>query len=243
MKYVYGPVRSRRLGNSLGITTVPYKVCSFDCVYCQLKKTTLKTAARKNYIPEKEIIGEIRTFFRMHPPREGGGHASVDCVAFSGSGEPTLNRRLGRLVRAVRTVTSLPIVLITNGSTMVEPRARREMSHADIVIPSLDAVTQDVFEKIDRPAQGIRVRDIINGLVAFRRIFKGRLWLEVMLVRGLNDSRDYLLKIKKAVDRIKPDRVQINSPVRPPSEGWVKPALPQALAYAKRIFGGRCEIV
>lgn len=248
MKYVYGPVRSRRLGNSLGITTVPYKVCSFDCVYCQLKKTTVKTTLRKNYIPEKEIVGELRTFFRMHPPGEGSGKTAedsgrVDCITFSGSGEPSLHRGLGRLLRAVRGVTALPIVFITNGSTMVEPRARREMSHADIVIPSLDAVSQDVFEKIDRPAPGIRVRDIIHGFIAFRRIFKGQLWLEVMLVRGLNDSREYLLKIKKAVDRIKPDRVQINSPVRPPSEEWVKPALPQALVYAKRIFGGRCDIV
>lgn len=238
MKYVYGPVRSRRLGFSLGVTTVPYKVCSFDCVYCQLSRTTKKTLARKGYIDEEEILGEVRAFFENKPR-----NLDVDCISFSGSGEPTLSSHLGRLISGIRKITDIPIVLITNSSTLVDPRVRRQASGVDLIIPSLDAVTQRVFEQIERPVKGLKVSRIIDGLIEFRKIFKGRIWLEVMLVRGINDSESYLKKIKKVTDRIKPDRVQINAPVRTPAEKWVKPPHPAVLRRAKEIFGDSCDVV
>ena len=238
MKYIYGPVKSRRLGNSLGITTVPYKVCNFDCVYCQLKKTTEKTAKRKNYVDEKEIAEELAAFLKNKP-----GPLKIDYITFSGSGEPTLHKSIGGLIRTVKKMTSIPVVLITNSSTLVEPKIFKDFLSLDLIIPSLDAVTQDVFEKIDRPVNGIRIEDIIRGLVKFRREFKGRMWLEIMLVKGLNDSPDYLAKMKKVTDLIKPDRIQLNSPVRPPSENWVKPVSRSALKKAREIFGGHCDVV
>ncbi len=238
MKYVYGPVRSRRLGNSLGISTVPYKVCQFDCVYCQLKRTTVKTLRRGRYVDEKEILTEVENFFRH---KEAG--CRVDHIAFSGSGEPTLHRGIGTLIRAVKKMTALPVVVITNSVSLIDPAVRREVSAADIIIPSLDAVTQDVFEKVDRPAPGIRVRDIIDALALLRMSFKGKIWLEVMLVRGLNDAPEYLEKIKKVVVDLKPDRVQVNSPVRPPSENWVKPVSRATLKKACALFGPTCDII
>jgi wyosine [tRNA(Phe)-imidazoG37] synthetase (radical SAM superfamily) len=238
VKYIYGPVKSRRLGNSLGISIVPYKVCSFDCVYCQLKKTTKKTKQRKNYAPVGEILKELKDFF-INKPKD----LKIDCVTFSGSGEPTLHSSIGALIRAVKELTRLPVVLITNSSAMVDPKVSRDLKDVDLLIPSLDAVTQDVFEKIDLPIKGSRIEDIIEALIKFRRTFKGKMWLEVMLVRGLNDSPEYLKKIKKAADMIRPDRVQLNAPIRPPAQNWVEPTSRSTLKKAKEIFGANCDIV
>jgi wyosine [tRNA(Phe)-imidazoG37] synthetase (radical SAM superfamily) len=238
MKYVYGPVRSRRLGNSLGISTVPYKVCSFDCVYCQLKETTEKTLVRKNYIAPSQILKEVSDFFKNKP-----ADLKIDHVTFSGSGEPTLHRSIGALIRAVKALVGIPVVLITNSSTLVDPKVRRDISSADLIIPSLDAVTQDVFEKIDQPAPAIRIDDIIDALIKLRKTFRGLIWLEIMLVRGLNDSPQYLARMKKVTDLIMPDRIQINSPVRLPAQRWVRPATAASLKKAKEIFGEHCDII
>lgn len=222
----------------MGISTVPYKVCSFDCVYCQLKKTTEKTTQRKKYIPLGAILEEIRTFF-VHNPDS----FKIDYITLSGSGEPTLYGALGALIKEIRLLTKTPIALLTNSSTMTDPKVRREMQGVDLIIPSLDAVTQDIFEKIDRPLLGMRIEDIIVGLLKFKNGFKGRMWLEIMLVRGLNDSSSYLKKMKKIVDRINPERVQINVPVRLPSENWVKLPFRSTLKKARGIFGENCDIV
>ena len=238
MKYIYGPVQSRRLRNSLGISTVPHKVCSFDCVYCQLKRTTEKTTKRKDYVKKNEILEELSVFFQNKPP-----DLKIDYITFSGSGEPTLNKSIGTLIRAVKAMTPIPVALITNSSTLVDPNVRREILGIALIVPSLNAVTQDVFEKIDRPAKGVRVEDIIDGLLKFKQEFKGKMWLEIMLVRGLNDSPGYLKRIKKITDLIKPDRIQVNSPVRPPVEHWVKSASGASLKKAKEIFGDNCDIL
>lgn len=238
MKYVYGPVRSRRLGNSLGISTVPYKVCSFDCVYCQLKRTTQLTRRRKDYVRVKDIIDEVRSFF-AHKPAD----TKIDYVTFSGSGEPTLHRSIGTLIRQVKKISGVPVAVITNSTTLLEAGVRRDIRAADIIVPSLDAVTQDVFEKIDRPAAGVRIEEVIEALGRLRREFKGPIWLEVMLVRGLNDAPAYLEKMKRIIDRLAPDRVQFNAPVRPPAEAWVRPVTATTLRAVRRIFGPGCDIV
>jgi wyosine [tRNA(Phe)-imidazoG37] synthetase (radical SAM superfamily) len=238
MKYVYGPVRSRRLGHSLGISLVPYKVCQFDCVYCQLKRTTEKTVRRKDYIDKKAILEEVRQFFLRKPAGQ-----QVDYVTFSGSGEPTLHRSIGRLIRRVKEIAQAPVAVITNAAALVDAAVRRDLMAADLIVPSLDAVTQDVFEKIDRPAPGIRIGEIVEALIELRREFKGQIWLEVMLVRGVNDTGAYLKKIHEAARRIRPDRIQLNTPARPPAEAWVKPPTPAALKKAREIFGEDCDIV
>lgn len=238
MRYIYGPVQSRRLGWSLGVNPVLTKVCNFDCVYCQLKRTTVLTRERKKYVPEEEILEELKGFFKNKPK-----DLKVDCITFSGSGEPTLHKSIGRLVRAVKALTHLSVALMTNSSTLADPCVRRDLQDVDIIVPSLDAVTQGVFEKIDRPVQGIKVQDIIRGLISFRRTFRGQIWLEIMVVKGINDSPEYFKKMKKIVDKINPDRIQLNSPVRIPAEGWVRPASQATLAKARKIFGNNCDIV
>jgi wyosine [tRNA(Phe)-imidazoG37] synthetase (radical SAM superfamily) len=238
MRYIYGPVKSRRLGFSLGVSTVPAKICSFDCVYCQLGRTSEKTRQRAAYVDAKEVLTEIRTFFKNKPKG-----LAVDHITFSGSGEPMLILGLGRLIRGIRKITPTPIVLITNSSVLVEARARREGVGVDLIIPSLDAVTQDIFEKIDRPVPGILVDEIIEAIIKFKKRFSGEMWLEIMLVRGCNDSVAYLRKIKKVVDAINPDRVQINTPVRVPAQDWVRPPTAATLKKAREIFGKKCDII
>ncbi len=238
MRYIYGPVMSRRLGHSLGISTVPYKVCPFDCVYCQLSRTVTKTGRRRRYVDERVLLAELRSFWR-HKPAE----TRIDCVTFSGSGEPTLHTGIGRLIREAKKMTGCPVAVLTNGALLTNERVRRDLKDADIVVPSLDAVTQEVFEKVDQPLPGLSVEEIIKGLVRFREEFKGALWVEVMLVRGLNDGPAYLKEMRKVIDRIRPEKIQLNSPVRPPAHPWVKPATGPALRAACRILGPTCEIV
>lgn len=255
MKYIYGPVKSRRLGNSLGVSVVNYKICSYDCIYCQLKATTVKTLRRKQYIHQKDIVDEIKEFLISHqkfpalgekffwPVDQGSLTEHIDYITFSGSGEPTLNSRIGHLIKEVKHLTSIPVVLITNSSTLTKRQVRKEILGADIIIPSLDAVTQDVFEKIDRPVKGVFIQDIIDALVQFRKEYKGEIWLEIMLVKGLNDSLPYVARIKEAVKLIKPDKIHLNSPVRPPAEGWVRSVGPAALKKIKQVLGDLCEAV
>jgi len=238
MRYVYGPVKSRRLGNSLGISTVPYKTCPFDCVYCQLNRTVAKTVRRRRYVEERSILAELRSFWRRRP-----AGTRIDCVTFSGSGEPTLHAGLGRLIREAKKITGLPVAVLTNAALLTDGRLRRDLKDADIVVPSLDAVTQEVFEKIDRPLPGLRIEAIIEALVRFREEFAGALWLEVMLVRGMNDAPAYVKQMKRVIGRIRPDKIHLNSPVRPPVHRWVKPATRPALREACRILGPSCTVV
>lgn len=239
MKYIYGPVKSRRLGLSLGITLTPYKICTFDCVYCQLGKTTERTAERREYIPIEEIISELRSWLQNNS-REA---KNLDYITLSGSGEPTLNIKIGQLIAEVKKITAIPIAIITNASLLNDARMRQAMLGADLVVPSLDAVTPEIFTKIDRPQEGIKVEDIIEGLISLRREFRGKLWLEVMLVSGINDNLRHIKKLKEAVERISPDKVQLNSPVRTTAEPGIFAVDRNKLEKIKEILGDKCEIL
>ena len=239
MKYLYGPVQSRRLGLSLGITLTPQKVCSFDCVYCQLGKTTLKAKERKSYLDINDILVELREFlespdFRLAPP---------DCISLSGFGEPSLNIDIARLISEIKKLSPITLVLITNASLFSDFLARQDVLGVDVLIPSLDAVTQDVFEKIDRPVSAIKIEDIISGLIDLRKEFKGKMLLEIMLIKGLNDSLEYAYKFREVIEKINPDKLQLNIPVRLTSEAWVRAPAKQRLLEIKDILGPKCEII
>ena len=221
---------------SLGVSLTPHKTCSFDCVYCQLGKTTLLTQERKGYINTDEILFELKWFLqnKVQP---------CDYISLSGYGEPLLNTGINKLIRGIKGLTSIPLVLITNASLLVEPAARQDVLEADLLVPSLDAVTQDVFEKIDRPAPGIKIENIISGLITLRHEFKGKIYLEIMLVKGINDSLEYAAKFKEAIARINPDKIQLNIPVRSTAEAWVRPPEKERLLEIKDILGLKCEII
>ena len=226
--YVYGPVPSRRLGRSLGVSPIPPKTCSYTCVYCQLGKTTHLQTRRESFFPREDILADI---VRAVPPD------NVDFVTFVGDGEPTLNKDLGWLIQQTKEKLHLPVAVITNGSLLSQKDVRKDLSRADVVIPTLDAGNEKIFRAVNKPYRSIDFDTMLQGQIDFRREYSGQIWVEVMLVKGLNDTETELLGIKRAIDLINPDRVYVLTPIRPPAESWVKPSDPKDILKAQDIFG------
>jgi len=237
MKYVFGPVPSRRLGQSLGIDTIPLKTCNWNCVYCQLGRTHPVTNQRKDYYRPGDIVAEVRQALAAHQPD------AIDWVTFVGSGEPTLHASIGGLIRQVKTLTDLPVAVITNGSLLYLPEVRAALRAADAVMPTLDAGTQRLYRQINRPHPEVTFKRLLNGLIDFRREYTGQLWLEIMLVKGLNDTQEALQGIAAAVEHIHPDSVHLSLPTRPPAEPWVRPADEVGLLRARAILGDVAEVI
>jgi wyosine [tRNA(Phe)-imidazoG37] synthetase (radical SAM superfamily) len=207
-KHLFGPVPSRRLGMSLGVELIPHKICSLNCVYCECGSTTKLTAERKEWVPVRNVKTELINFFE--------NNLVPDYITFSGAGEPTLNSGVGELIEFIKNKWSnIPIAVLTNGSLLNRLDVRRELLNADIVLPSLDAASKDVFLKIDRPHPSIIITEYIEGLIQFREDFSGEIWLEVLILPGFNDSLEELDLLKEAFLEIRPDRIQINSLDRP----------------------------
>jgi wyosine [tRNA(Phe)-imidazoG37] synthetase (radical SAM superfamily) len=235
-RYLYGPVPSRRLGRSLGIDLVPHKICTYDCIYCQIGKTTDKTLVRREYVPVKEILEEVKRFLKEET-------FSIDHLSLSGSGEPTLHSQIRLVIEGIKAITSIPVAVITNGSLLYEEEVRQDLLLADIVLPSLDAVSSEVFMKINRPRPEFFIEKVIEGLVEFRKVYKGQIWLEILFCKGVNDGKEELLKMKKAIDRIQPDRIHLNTVVRPPSEKWVAPLNQKEMEEIQIFFGEKASII
>jgi wyosine [tRNA(Phe)-imidazoG37] synthetase (radical SAM superfamily) len=233
--FIYGPVPSRRLGFSLGVDILPLKTCSFDCIYCQLGRTTKKTIQRKEYIPHKEVIHQIKKAI--------ASGQKIDYITFSGSGEPTLNKALGKLIREIKKITVIPVAVLTNSSLLTCKDVRKALLAADLVVPSLDAASQEIFIQTNRPHLSLRAEKIINGLIHFRKEFKGALWLEIMLVKGINDTKAHLEELKKTIARIRPDEVQLNTVVRPPAEKFARPLSEREMERTRKILGDNCEVI
>jgi wyosine [tRNA(Phe)-imidazoG37] synthetase (radical SAM superfamily) len=234
--HLYGPVPSRRLGRSLGIDLVPHKICTYDCVYCQIGKTAEKTLSRKEYVPVKEIMEEVARFLKE-------GAASIDHLSLTGSGEPTLHSQIRSVIEGIKAITSIPVAVITNGSLLYEGEVRQDLLRADVVLPSLDAVSSEVFMKINRPRPGFSVEKVIEGLVKFRKVYRGQIWLEILFCKGVNDSKEELLRMKKALDRIQPDRIDLNTVVRPPSEKWAVPLNQKEMEEIRAFLGEKASII
>lgn len=232
---VYGPVPSRRLGQSLGVSPIPLKTCTFSCVYCQLGRTNHLTVDREEFYPREEMIQEIRQALD-----ESEGH--MDFIAFVGEGEPTLNSSIGWLIQETRRMTKKGIAVITNGSLLFRKDVREELLDSDVVLPSLDAGNPILFRKVNRPHPSLDFREVLGGLIEFRDSYDGKIWLEIMLVRDLNDSMEALLQLRQAVEKIKPDKVHLNVPIRPPTEAWVRVPGEESLSRARSVFPEAEEI-
>ncbi len=231
IRHVFGPVQSRRLGRSLGIDPVPLKTCNWNCVYCQLGRSRPMVGERAEYVPTQEIMDESRETLASPATNE------IDWVTFVGSGETTLHVHLGALIRETRRFSSAPIAVITNGSLLSDPQVRRELGAADAVLPALDAGSRELYRRINRPHPHFPFDQHIRGLVDFRRSFAGKLWLEVMMLQGLNDPDAALRDLRSAIERIRPDRVHLAMPYRPPAEAWVRPAGEEGMMRARAILG------
>ncbi len=235
MKYLYGPVISRRLGLSLGVDLIPLKTCSFNCVYCQLSSTASCVTERKDYVSPEEVIDEFYKF--------NSENIQYDWITFSGSGEPTLNASLGYIIQEIKKSASKKICVITNSSLISSGEVRQDLLDADLVMPSLDAVSPEIFQKINRPFKGSDVEKIISGLIEFRKEFMGRIWLEIMFVKGINDNSAEIAKFSEAIKRIKPDKVHLNTVIRPPSEKNILPVDRYTLIKIADQLGDRADVI
>jgi wyosine [tRNA(Phe)-imidazoG37] synthetase (radical SAM superfamily) len=237
MKYVFGPVPSRRLGQSLGIDPIPLKTCNWNCVYCQLGRSTPMTNRRASYYPSEAILAEVKSV--LDDPNRG----HIDWITFIGSGEPTLHSGLGELIRGVKAMTDIPVAVCTNGALLYQPDLRNELLPADAVMPTVSAGSDATHWHIHRPYPGLTFELHIEGLIAFRKAYRGRLWPEVMLIKGMNDTEAALLDIAAVLDQIGPDLVHIALPTRPPAETWVEPPDQEGLMRALAILGRRAAVL
>ncbi|MDD5691664.1 MAG: radical SAM protein [Candidatus Omnitrophica bacterium] len=238
-KYIYGPIKSRRLGLSLGLSLSPGKTCNLNCIYCQWGRTSATVSGRREYADPDEIIAELKLWLRKNPKTA----KELKFVTFSGLGEPTLNTQIGKLIRRVRSLTSRSIAVITNSTLLGNPRVRKALMGADLVVPSLDAVDEKIFRRIDRPNPAIKLNKMISGLISFGKEFRGKLWLEIMLVSGVNDGIGHINKLKSVIRAVNPDKIQLNSPVRKTAEKDVL-CVPRAkLEKIKKILGNKAEII
>ncbi|HHW06695.1 MAG TPA: radical SAM protein [Clostridia bacterium] len=229
-QYIFGPLPSRRMGLSLGVSPIPKKCCNYSCVYCQLGRTPKLEKEPRWHFPAADILKEVADYL------SSGVH--FDVLTVVGEGEPTLYAGLEELLAGLKKLTDKPIAVITNGSLLGDAKVRQALQQADIVMPSLDAYDEHSFKKINRPWKDLRFEEVYRGLVTFSQAYTGQLWLEVMLVRGLNDDETSLLKLKDLLAGIRYDRLFINSPVRPPAESWVGEPEEAVLKRAEEILGG-----
>lgn len=234
-KYVYGPVPSRRLGRSLGIDLVPFKTCTYDCVYCQLGRTTNKTMERKEYIAVPAILSELE--------RKLSEGDVPDVISLSGSGEPTLNAALGDVIAGIKKMTKIPVAVLTNGSLLWMPEVRDALMEADLVLPSLDAGDEFMFQYVNRPHEDLSLKRIAGGLVEFTARFPREVRLEVMLLAGATGVLSEVKKIATLAGRIAPARIQLNTPCRPAAEDFAMPLSIPQLRALKEALPGNVEII
>ena len=236
MKTVFGPIPSRRLGQSLGIDPIPLKTCNWNCVYCQLGRSRPMTNVRRTYVDSTLILAQLEAALNSHSPGE------IDWLTFVGSGEPTLHAGLGKMIRAAKKMTDIPVAVITNGALLFLPEVRHDLLAADAVLPSLDAGNAALYKKINRPHPGVPFERVIDGMVAFRQAYQRKLWVEVMMVCGMNDTEPALREIASVLKRINPDEIHLNQPIRPPAETWVQQADQEGLLRARAILGEKTRI-
>jgi wyosine [tRNA(Phe)-imidazoG37] synthetase (radical SAM superfamily) len=235
LRHVYGPVFSRRLGRSLGIDLVPFKTCTYDCVYCQLGRTTNKTIERREYVAVGDILAELE--------RKLSAGDAPDYISLAGSGEPTLNSGIGDLIHRIRKLTDIPLTVLTNGSLLWMPEVQEDLMAADVVLPSLDAGDEFLFQYVNRPHTAISFEHMVDGLAGFTRRFPGEVWLEVLLLAGVTGIPAEVQKIAALTEKIGAARVQLNTVSRPPAEDFALALDTDQLLALKALIPGVVDII
>jgi wyosine [tRNA(Phe)-imidazoG37] synthetase (radical SAM superfamily) len=235
MAHLFGPVPSRRLGRSLGVDLIPPKTCPYNCIYCEVGPTTCRSLERFSYQTEA-IIEELAGYLKAQGLRP-------DVITLAGSGEPTLNLGLGRIIREIKAMSPIPVAVLTNGALLYLPEVRLELAAADVVLPSLDAAREETYRAINRPLPELSFESLIEGLTAFRREYRGRIWLEVMLLNGLNDTEAELTLLRRALEKIAPDKIQLNTAVRPVVDDAARPLVQAEMEAAAVLLGGPVEVI
>ena len=234
MTYIFGPVPSRRLGLSLGVDLIPQKTCSYDCIYCQVGKTTDRIMEPASFVVLSEVIEELKGVLSKTPP---------DVITLAGSGEPTLNNDIGYIISEIKKITTIPLTLLTNGSLLWKKQVREKVKGVDILIPTLSSIYEETYKKIHRPHPDLKLKNILRGLKEMRKEYTGNFFLEVVLLAGLNDTEKEIAGISKIIKDIKPDKVHLNTVVRPPSEPSAISLSSEKLEEIRNYLGGNTEII
>lgn len=236
MGFLFGPVSSRRLGLSLGVDLLPPKICTFDCIYCEIGRTTLCTTERKEYTPTGQLLQEAESYLKAEA-------AKIDFVTVTASGEPTLHVKIGDIVSRLKDISPKPVAVITNSSLLYLPEVRQSLLRADVILPSLDAVRTATFHSINRPVESLSIEKIISGLKDLRQEYTGQIWLEILFVRDINDSREDIEEMERVLPALRPDRIQLNTVHRPPVEDYASPLTSDQLEAIRAQFGPRAEVI
>ena len=234
-QYVFGPILSRRLGKSLGVDVFPGKICNYDCIYCELGRSTKRCPAAGDCLPVETVVEAVKERLREI--------AQPDHVTLYGPGEPTLHNQIGEIIAGIRKISKGPVVLLTNGSLFWMGEVRRAVMAADLIIPSLDAGGEDTFHAVNRPAGDVTFEKMAEGLVALRRDYRGPIWLEVFLVDGLTTGENEIRRIRQYVDLIQPDRIQLNTVDRPAAEPHVRAVPLPRMTEIAGLLGPACEVI
>ncbi|MBW1759301.1 MAG: radical SAM protein [Deltaproteobacteria bacterium] len=234
-RYLFGPVPSRRFGRSLGVDLTPFKTCTLDCVFCQLGRTLKKTITRKEYVPTEAVLAELEDWMKTD--------GEADFITLSGSGEPTLHSRFGEVLEFIRANTTIPAVLLTNGTLLHLPEVRDAAAHAQVVKVSLSAWNQISYGWVNRPHPQLQFDQLVEGQKAFRAQFKGKLWMEVFLIGGMNSMPADVQKIAAIAKQINPDRIQLNTSVRPPAEEFATALSKERMTALTHLFDPEAEII
>ncbi len=232
-EYIYGPVPSRRLGRSLGVDVVPFKICTYDCIYCQLGRTTNKITQREAWFPTETVIKQLKSKLYTKP----------DYITISGSGEPTLYSKVGEAICKIKEITDIPVAVLTNGSLLWLPEVRNSLMAADLVLPSLDAGSDQLFRYVNRPHRDIPFNRMLEGLIEFRDQYVGRYWLEVFLLGGVTTVEAQINMLAHCIKLICPDKVQINTVTRPAAEDFAIPVPANQLKVIASQLYGNVEII
>lgn len=235
--HIFGPVASRRLGLSLGVDLIgKTKTCDLNCIYCELGRTTRHTSERKIFVKTRDIIDDLKNFLKKEP--------NIDFITISGNGEPTLALNLGEVIDEIKKITDIKVAVLTNGTLLFNKKVRNDLKNADLVLPSLDAGTEKTFLKINRPVRNLNFKKIIKGLIDFSKEYRGKIWLEIMLVKNINDNEKEIIAIKKIIDKLyNIEKIQLNTVVRAGAEKNALPISQKKLNKFKRILGNKAEII
>ncbi len=239
VQVLYGPLYSRRLGVSVGIDIIPYKTCSYNCVYCHEGETTRLTCQRQDFLEPAAVLEALASLQGKKRFR----NLDLDYLTFAGSGEPTLNHSLGKYIRYLKEISPVPVAVLTNSSLLWDQDLREELAAADLVVPSLDAGSELVFQRLNRPCPGLSLARVTQGLQQFCQAFPGQTWLEILLCRGINDSEEELRLLARTAAHLEVDRIQINTVSRPPALPGIFPATPETLTFFQQLLGPGGEIV
>jgi wyosine [tRNA(Phe)-imidazoG37] synthetase (radical SAM superfamily) len=234
-EYLFGPVPSRRLGRSLGIDVTPHKTCSFDCIFCQCGCTTHRVAQRSEFVPFEDVCSELEQWLA-----EDG---QADVITFAGSGEPTLYSRLGELIAFIKEKTALPVIVLSNGTLFHRQMVRDDLLKADVVKTTLSAWDDVSFNRIHRPAAGISFARLLAGARDFRKVYRGEFWIEVFLMNDINTAPEQVKQIAELAKELGPDKIHLNTAVRPPSEADVRPVPEEKLLSLCPLFTPAAEII